>query len=108
MIEIGIDILNNDVQKNKFEQLISQATKLRQKVIETTSTTNLTTTNKLQDDIQKLVTNTNRVYDVITATFAYRQQSISKLSILQANWYYTWGLNPLKMKEESDDFVPMI
>jgi hypothetical protein len=108
IIEIAVNILNNDIQKNSFEQLILQAAGFRQKINEVTSSSDLTSASELQEIFQRLLTSSNRVYDVITATFAYRQQAIHKLSILQANWYYTWGLNPLKMQSQSEIFVPMI
>lgn len=38
----------------------------------------------------------------------YAQQAAQKIKSLNANWYYTWGIDPLTKVDSTVEFVPMI
>lgn len=38
----------------------------------------------------------------------YAQQAAQKIKSLNANWYYTWGIDPLTKVDSTVEFIPMI
>lgn len=102
-------IMDIDVQKDEFLQLIAQAEEFQKNATDAAKAANFSESTSLRVAVNEIGSNAKNISNIISATFAYRSQSVNKLGKLKANWYYSWGLNPLKMNSNrSVSFVPMI